>query len=152
MQSHRQRDIHYHHHHYKINFVALNMDGKYGSRPLNGTTLGRYIHRRQFKGRVLRPHRKTTLFKGLREFHEETLYVLDLQYRSSTRRRIYRVWTSLHFLPRSSMCRTQHDRRHQALRKSLKRRPLYRILCYYLLNMLYEKKKEKKMKKKRKKK
>jgi hypothetical protein len=47
--------------------------GKYGSRPLNGTTLGRYIHRRQFKGRVLRPYWKTTLFKGLREFHEETL-------------------------------------------------------------------------------
>ena len=47
--------------------------GKYGSRSSNGTTLGRYIHRRQLKGRVLRPHRKTNLFKGLREFHEETL-------------------------------------------------------------------------------
>ena len=32
-----------------------------------------YVHRRQLKGRVLRPHRKTTLYKGLREFHEETL-------------------------------------------------------------------------------
>jgi hypothetical protein len=29
-----------------------------------------------------------------------------------------RVRTSLHFLPHSSMCRTKHDRRHQALRKS----------------------------------
>jgi hypothetical protein len=29
--------------------------GKYGSRPANGATLGRYIHRLQFKGRVLRP-------------------------------------------------------------------------------------------------
>ena len=57
------------------------------------------------------------LFKGLRELYEQTLYELDLQYRSSKRRRIYRARTSLHFLPHSSMCRTWHDRRHQALRK-----------------------------------
>ena len=54
--------------------------GKYGSRPANGATLGRYIHRLQFKGRVLRPYWKTTLFKGLREFHEETLSYLDIQH------------------------------------------------------------------------
>jgi hypothetical protein len=40
------------------------------------------------------------------ELYEQTLYELDLQYRSSTRRRIYRVRTSLHVLPHSSMCRT----------------------------------------------
>ena len=80
--------------------------GKYGSRPSNGTTLGRYIHRRQLKRGILRPYRKTTLFKGLRELYEQILYELDLQYRSSTRRRIYRVRTSLHFLPHSSMCMT----------------------------------------------
>ena len=100
-----------------LNITNFGPCGKYGSRPLNGTTLGRYIHRRQFKGRVLRPYWKTTLFKGLREFHEETLSQLDIQYRSSTRRMIYRVRTSLHFLPHSSMCRTQHDRRQQTLRK-----------------------------------
>ena len=80
--------------------------GKYGSRPSNGTTLGPYIHRHQFKGRVLRPYRKTTPFKGLRQFHEQTLSYLDIQHRSSKRRRIYRVRTSLHFLPHSTMCRT----------------------------------------------
>jgi hypothetical protein len=42
-------------------------------------------------------HWMTTLFKGLREFHEETLSYLDIQHRSSTRRRNYRVRTSLHF-------------------------------------------------------
>jgi hypothetical protein len=71
--------------------------GKYGSRPSNGTTLGRYIHRRQFKGRVLRPYWKTTLYKGLRQFHEQTLSYLYIQHRSITRRWIYRVRTSLHF-------------------------------------------------------
>jgi hypothetical protein len=39
--------------------------GKYGSRSLNGTTLGRYIHRRQLKRGILRPYWNTTLFKGL---------------------------------------------------------------------------------------
>jgi hypothetical protein len=38
----------------------------------------RYIHRHQFKGRVLRPYWKTTLLKGLREFHEETMSYLDI--------------------------------------------------------------------------
>ena len=80
--------------------------GKYGSRPSNGTTLGRYIHRRQLKRVILRPYWNTTLFKGLHELYEQTLYELDLQYSSSTRRRIYRVRTSLHFLTHSSMCRT----------------------------------------------
>ena len=44
-----------------LNITNFGPCGKYGSRPSNGTTLGRYIHRRQFKGRVLRPHRKTTI-------------------------------------------------------------------------------------------
>jgi hypothetical protein len=38
-----------------------------------------YIHRRQFNDRVLRPYWKTTLFKGLREFHEALSY-LDIQH------------------------------------------------------------------------
>jgi hypothetical protein len=69
--------------------------GKYGSRPSNGKTLGRYTYRRQFNERVLRSYWKTTLFKGLREFHEALSY-LDIQHRSSTRRRIYRERISLH--------------------------------------------------------
>jgi hypothetical protein len=52
--------------------------GKYGSRLSNGTTLGRYIHRRQLKRGILRPYWNTTLFKGLRELYEQTLYELDL--------------------------------------------------------------------------
>ena len=65
--------------HFKINFVALNVDGrqkqitqtikctfgpcgKYGSRPSNGTTLGSHLYRRQLKRGILRPHRKTTPF------------------------------------------------------------------------------------------
>ena len=80
--------------------------GKYGSRPSNGTTLGRYIHRRQLTRGILRSNRTSTARIRLCQFHEQTLPSLDLQYRSSTRRRIYRVRTSLHFLPHSSMCRT----------------------------------------------
>ena len=38
--------------------------------------------------------------------YEQTLPSLDLQYRSSTRRRICRVRISLHILPHSSMCMT----------------------------------------------
>ena len=52
--------------------------GKYGSRPSNGTTLGRYIHRRQLKRGILRPYWNTTLFKSLRELYEQTLYELNL--------------------------------------------------------------------------
>ena len=55
------------------------------------------LYRNQFKGRVLRPYWNTTLSNGLRELYEQTLYELELQYRSSTRRRIYRVRTSSHF-------------------------------------------------------
>ena len=63
------------------------------------------LYRSQFKGRVLRPYWNTTIPSPLCEFHEETLSYLDIQHLSSTRRRIYRVWTSLHLLPHSSMCR-----------------------------------------------
>ena len=72
----------------------------------NGTTLGRYIHRRQLTRGILRSNRTSTARIRLCQFHEQTLPSLDLQYRSSTRRRIYRVRTSLYLLPHSSMCRT----------------------------------------------
>ena len=57
----------------------------------------RYLHRRQFIARVLRTYWKTTLFKDLREFLEETMSYFDIQHRLSTRRRIFLVRTSLHF-------------------------------------------------------
>ena len=57
-------------------------------------------------GGILRSNRTSTAQIRLCQFHEQTLPSLDLQYRSSTRRRIYRVRISLHFLPHSSMCRT----------------------------------------------
>ena len=81
--------------------------GKYGSRPSNGTTLDRYIHRRQLTRGILRSNRTSTARIRLCQFHEQTLPSLDLRYCSSTRRRVYCVRTSLHFfLPHSSMCRT----------------------------------------------
>ena len=58
------------------------------------------------RGEYYDPTGRPPFLKGLREFHEETLSYLDIQHRSSTRRRIYRVRTSLHFLPHSTMCRT----------------------------------------------
>jgi hypothetical protein len=65
--------------------------GKYESRPSNGTTLGRYIHRRQLTRGILRYNRTSTTRIRLCQFHEQTLPSLDVQYRSNTRRRIYRV-------------------------------------------------------------
>ena len=82
------------------------------------TTGSLYIHRRQLTRGILRSNGTSTARIRWCQFHEQTLPSLDLQYRSSTRRMIYRVRTSLHCLPHSSMCRTYHDRRHQALRKS----------------------------------
>ena len=49
------------------------------------------------RGDYYDPTGRPPFFKGLREFHEETLSYLDIQHRSSTGRRIYRVRTSLHF-------------------------------------------------------
>jgi hypothetical protein len=39
-----------------------------------------FNHPRRSHGRILRSYRKTTLFKGLRELYEQTLYELDLQH------------------------------------------------------------------------
>jgi hypothetical protein len=80
--------------------------GKYRSRPSNGTTLDRYIHRRQLTRGILRSNRTSTARIRICQFHEQTLPSLDLQYRSRTRRRIYHARISLHLSLHSSMCRT----------------------------------------------
>ena len=49
---------------------TFGLDREHGPGRSTGNTLGSPIHRCQFQRRILRPHRKTTLFKGLRELYE----------------------------------------------------------------------------------
>jgi hypothetical protein len=109
--------------------------GKYGSRPSNGTTLDRYIHRRQLTRGILRSNRTSTARICLCQFHEQTLPSLDLQYvrvqeKESTVCGFRCIVYLIHRCAGHSMTDVT--------------RLLENTVCCYLLSMCYEKKKKKK--------